>query len=116
ARLAAYVRAGGRLVLGPRSGMKDAFNRLQPERQPGPLSAVLGGRVEQFYALDAPVSASGPAGAGTASIWGELLSTARPEAKVILTYGEGQSWLAGQPAAIQRQYGQGAISYWGALF
>ena len=44
---------GGHLVLGPRSGMKDEHNALNVERQPGPLVAPLGGRVEQYYALDA---------------------------------------------------------------
>ena len=39
-------------VLGPRSGMKDEHNSLNVERQPGPLVAPLGGRVEQYYALD----------------------------------------------------------------
>ena len=47
-RLADYVRAGGHLVLGPRSGMKDAYDALWPQRQPGPLTQLLGGRVEQY--------------------------------------------------------------------
>jgi len=34
--LAAYVRRGGHLVLGQRSGLKDADNALQMQRQPGP--------------------------------------------------------------------------------
>ncbi len=38
-----YVRNGGHLVLGPRSGMKDEDNSLWPERQPGPLDAAAGG-------------------------------------------------------------------------
>ncbi|HEY0316115.1 MAG TPA: beta-galactosidase, partial [Sphingomonas sp.] len=65
-RLAAYVRGGGHLVLGPRAGMKDAFNRLAVQRQPGPLADILGGRVEQFYALDDKdhVEVSGSAGSG----------------------------------------------------
>ncbi len=50
--LLAYVQQGGHLVLGPRSGMKDEHNSLNVERQPGPLVAPLGGRVEQYYALD----------------------------------------------------------------
>jgi beta-galactosidase len=116
AHLAAYVRGGGRLVLGPRSGMKDAFNRLQPERQPGPLAAVLGGRVEQFYALDQDVAVAGPAGEGQATIWAEALSARAPETKALLSYGEGRSWLAGQPAVLQRPYGKGVITYVGALF
>jgi beta-galactosidase len=39
-----YVQDGGHLVLGQRSGMKNDDNGLQPERQPGPLAAMLGGR------------------------------------------------------------------------
>ena len=57
--LEAFVRAGGNLVLGQRSAMKDEDNSLFPERQPGPLAATLGARVEQFYALDQPVPVSG---------------------------------------------------------
>ena len=40
--LIAYVRQGGNLVLGQRSGMKNSDNGLQPERQPGPLVQLLG--------------------------------------------------------------------------
>jgi len=56
AKLLAYVQQGGHLLLGPRSGMKDEFNSLNPQRQPGPLAQALGGRVEQYYALDQPVA------------------------------------------------------------
>ena len=50
-----YVANGGNLVLGPRSGMKDQFNALLPQRQPGYLVDTLGGRVEQYYALEKDV-------------------------------------------------------------
>jgi beta-galactosidase len=56
AKLLAYVQHGGHLLLGPRSGMKDEFNSLNPQRQPGPLVDTLGGRVEQYYALEKPVT------------------------------------------------------------
>ena len=55
-KLIAYVKQGGHLLLGPRSGMKDEYNSLNPQRQPGPLVQALGGRVEQYYALDKPVA------------------------------------------------------------
>ena len=42
-----YVRGGGHLVLGPRAGMKDQFNALLPQRQPGYLVDALGGRVDR---------------------------------------------------------------------
>jgi beta-galactosidase len=114
--LAAYVRGGGHLILGPRSGMKDRYDRLDPHRQPGPLVAVLGGRVQQYYALDTHVAVSGSAGAGTASIWAEALQPLTPQTRVILRYAPDSSWLSHQPAALRRGYGRGEITYLGALF
>jgi beta-galactosidase len=113
AHLAAYVHAGGHLVLGPRSGMKDQFNRLNTEREPGPLVHLLGGRVEQFYALDEPTPVIGEAGQGTASIWAETLSAR--DAQVVLRYGPSRAWTSGQPAAVTRTVGKGRITYLGAV-
>jgi len=110
--LADYVRKGGHLILGPRSGLKDEFNRLDTTRQPGPLAPLLGAQVEQFYALDEPVAVDG----GTASIWAEDLSSAAPDASVLLRYGKANGWLDGHPAAVTRAVGKGRISYYGALF
>ncbi len=110
-RLADYVRGGGNLILGPRSGMKDEFNRLQEQRQPGVLAELLGGRVEQYYALLDPVAVGG----GTASIWAEQLSVSAKDAEVLLTYGKANGWLDGKPAAITRKVGKGRITYVGAL-
>jgi len=113
--LAAYVEQGGHLVLGPRSGMKDAYNALNPERQPGPLVPVLGGRVEQFYALLDDVPVTGEWGAGKATIWAELLSTAEPDTRVLMRYGASNGWLDGHPAVITRPVGRGTITYVGAV-
>ena len=110
-RLEAYVRGGGHLILGPRSGMKDAYNRLDTKRQPGPLAELLGGRVEQYYALDEPVDV----GSGKAAIWAEQLSTSAPDVETLLTYGKANGWLDGKPAAISRKVGKGRITYVGAL-
>ena len=115
--LIAYVRGGGHLVLGQRSGMKDEDNGWQPKRQPGPLVDLLGGRVEQFYALEKSVPlngewAKGKAGEGT--IWAEQLSTSDPATQVLMRYGKSNGWLDEQPAAITRQVGKGRITYIGA--
>ena len=109
--LADYVRGGGHLLLGPRSGMKDEYNRLNTERQPGPLADLLGGRVEQYYALDETVDA----GDGKATIWAEYLSAKAPDVEVVLRYGKANGWLDGHPAAISRKAGKGRITYLGAL-
>lgn len=110
--LADYVRKGGHLILGPRSGLKDEYNRLETTRQPGPLAPLLGAHVEQFYALDAPVAVEG----GTASVWADNLTKQASDAKVVLRYGKANGWLDGHPAAIMRDVGKGRISYYGALF
>lgn len=113
--LADYVKQGGTLVLGPRSGLKDEFNRLNTQRQPGPLTDLLGGRIEQFYALDETLPLSGVAGNGIASIWGEDLSAKSRDTSVILRYGKNHTWLSDKPAALARSVGKGKIVYLGAL-
>ena len=113
--LAAYVHGGGRLLLGPRSGMKGKYDQLNVRRQPGPLVPVLGGRVQQYYALDSPVAVSGAIGAGTASIWAEALQPLSPQTRIILRYAPDSSWLSRQPAALSRAYGRGEITYLGTL-
>lgn len=110
-----YVRHGGHLILGPRSGMKDEHNRLDAHRQPGPLAESLGGRVEQYYALDEPLTVSGEAGSGSATVWGEDLSASMPQTQVILRYGVNETWLSGRPAALRRALGQGSLTYLGTV-
>ena len=112
-RLTEYVRQGGHLVLGPRSGMKDSYNSLWPNRQPGPLADELGGRVEQYYALVDDISIDGAWGRGKASAWAEALSA--NGAEVLMRYGAENGWLAGKPAVLTRQSGKGRITYIGAL-
>jgi len=110
-----YVRDGGHLVLGPRSGMKDEFNALLPQRQPGFLADALGGRVEQYYALEKDFPVSGRWGEGQVTIWAEQLKTSAPDAEVLLRYGKSNGWLDGQPAALTHKYGRGSITYIGAI-
>ena len=109
-----YVQQGGNLVLGQRSGMKNVDNGLQTERQPGPLAALLGGRVEQYYPLLDPVPVSGTWGSGTSKDWAELLSARDADTKVLMRYGKSNGWLDGQPAAITRKVGKGSVTYIGA--
>ncbi len=112
--LEAYVRAGGHLVLGQRSGMKDADNSLWAQRQPGPLAALLGARVAQFYALDGVAPVSGGSGSCDTKVWAEQIEVTSPETKVVMRYGKSNGWLDGQPAAVTRKVGKGSITYLGA--
>jgi beta-galactosidase len=123
-RLIAYVKQGGHLVLGPRSGMKNEYDGLWPERQPGPLEELLGGRVEEFYALDQPVATTpvvdgGAEGKG--DVWAELLQPLSGNANGLATAVTAKykasagsaGWLDGQPAILTRQVGKGRITYVG---
>ncbi|GAC1430437.1 MAG: beta-galactosidase [Terriglobales bacterium] len=109
-----YVQQGGHLVLGQRSAMKDDDNGLQTERQPGPLVNLLGGRVEQYYALTDPVPLDGKFGSVQGNLWAEFLSTKDATTEVLERYGKSNGWLNGQPAAITRKVGKGRITYIGA--
>ena len=112
--LMTYVRRGGHLVLGQRTAMKDDDNALQPERQPGPLAELLGGRVEQYYSLVDPVPLEGKFGSASGRLWAELLSVKARDVEVLEKYGKSNGWLDGQPAAITRKVGNGRITYIGA--
>jgi beta-galactosidase len=111
AKLTAFVKRGGHLILGPRSGMRDAYDRLQPRRQPGPLADLLGGQVEQYYALDEAIEV----GTGKATLWAEDLTAKSPDTQVLLRYGKANGWLDGHAAALTRKQGKGRITYVGAL-
>ncbi|MFT8516086.1 MAG: beta-galactosidase [Acetobacter persici] len=117
--LLAWVRQGGHLVLGPRSGMKDADNALDPHLQPGPLAAALGAHVSQFYGLVQPVplslgQAQGSADGtvhGTGTRWAETLVPTDPATRKEGTYGPSNGWLDGAPVAVSHQVGKGEITY-----
>jgi beta-galactosidase len=111
--LEAYVRGGGHLILGQRSGMKDANNSLWTQRQPGPLAELLGARVEQFYALNRPVPVIGAWGKEQDNIWADQIHVVSPDTQVLMRYGKSNGWLDGQPAAVVRHVGAGSITYIG---
>lgn len=114
ANLESYVKQGGHLVLGQRSAMKDEYESRWPQRQPGPLEALLGARVEQYTALNEPVEAEGAWGNAKAEIFAEQLTAQAGDVKVLMKYRATHSWLDGQPAAVTRNSGRGSITYIGA--
>jgi len=112
--LARYVKQGGHLVLGQRSGMKDEEESRWPQRQPGPLASLLGARVEQYMSLNHPVEISGTWASAKAQLFAEQLTTRANDVQVLMRYHAPLSWLDGQPAAVTRKVGSGSISYIGA--
>ncbi len=116
-RLRGYVEAGGALVLGTRSGSKDAHNAWPAGPLPGPLAELIGAEVEEFESLPAGecrkvTPTRGNAGRElSATIWFEALGPR--ECEPLLLYREGT--YAGRPAAVYRRAGRGAVYYVGAL-
>ncbi len=108
-----YVEQGGNLVLGQRSGRKDGDNSRWPQRQPGPLTKMLGGRVEQYYALVHSLLVSGDWGPNEDLMYAEQLQVEAPDVKVLMRYDKSNGWLDGTPAAITRKVGRGSITYIG---
>ena len=117
-KLLDWVRGGGTLLLGPRSGMKDDFDALDPHRQPGPLEIALGAKVEQFYALDRTVpldfTSTGEA-KGHAATWAEALHVVASDARTVLQYDDPGGVLGHAAAFVERSMGSGKLAYLGTL-
>ena len=110
-----YVSRGGHLVLTARSGMKDEFNALLPQRQPGGLGEIAGVEVEDYYALQDPVPVIGTWFEGQSSLWAERLAlTGKKNARVIARYRKSNGWLDDQIAISVNGFGTGLVYYVGA--
>ena len=110
-----FVEHGGHLVLTVRTGMKDEYNALLPSRQPGPLAALAGVEVEEYYALSEPVPVLGKWLNGTASIWAERLRILDTERTIpISLYGKSNGWLDDQAAVTVHPFGRGMVFTVGA--
>jgi beta-galactosidase len=111
--LLSYVQQGGNLVLGQRCGMKDDDHARWPVRQPGPLASLLGGIVEQYFAIPSTILVSGEWGNLEGKIYVEQLRVTAPDTKVVMRYGRGNGWIDGTPAVLTRSVGRGTITYLG---
>ncbi len=116
ARLAAYVDAGGTLLVTARSGFKDERGAV-PGRPPGHLAELLGVEVEEFDSLPPERGnrvrfIAGPTGAAApVALWCEVLAPTTAEPLAVY---EGD-YYAGRPAATRRTLGHGQALYVGVL-
>lgn len=115
--LARFVQAGGILMVGPRSGVKDETNAVVNKRLPGLLSELCGVVVEEYdsltpqmgqslsFALDAlPNDAS-----AMTQVWCDIL---QPQgAEVVARYTS--DYYAGKPAITIHRVGAGSAVYVG---
>jgi beta-galactosidase len=108
ANLAAYVEAGGTLLVGPYSGVVDEHDRVRLGGYPGALRDLLGVRVEQYCPLPAAATVALDNGA-VGRIWSEQAHATG--ATVVASYLDGPA--AGRPALTRRTVGAGVVWYLG---
>ncbi|WP_308467825.1 beta-galactosidase [Rathayibacter soli] len=113
--LAAFVARGGQLVVGPFSGVVDDTEKVHDGGAPGPLRALLGVEVDEWWPLPAGESDDIVLGGERypVTVWREWLEV-QEGTTVTATYGTGV--LAGRAAATRRSHGRGAARYVSAGF
>ncbi|WP_408960257.1 beta-galactosidase [Natrinema sp. 74] len=113
--LTAYVESGGELLLGPRTGVKDEYNNLRPELQPGPLSDLVGASVDQHETLPARFEPTVVRPDETDTdyafrTWAEWLKV---DVAVPLLEYAGDDIASGRTAAVRNAVGEGHVVYCG---
>jgi beta-galactosidase len=89
ANLDAFVRRGGQLMLGPRSGFRMPSGAVWKDRAPGPLADTLGVRVKNFDALRPGLRSRVEAfdQSFTTHTWNESLEVIASDVEVLGTFG-----------------------------
>jgi len=112
-----FVRQGGSLIIGARSGTKDQNNNVIATSFPGALSELTGVSVEEYGAQNNPQARALPIRFGIfetpTSLWYESLSLSANTTAI-------GSWnarhLEGSPAISLRPLGKGKVVYLGTYF
>ena len=117
ALLEEYVAAGGKLVMGCRTGYKDKNGQCVTDYLPALAAKVTGTDVTE-YSFVAPDEGKMMADwDGTeieAAVFNDLLAPAGENAEVLGTYTS--SYYAGTPALIRNRFGKGEAYYFGGAF
>lgn len=115
--LESYVAAGGNLVLGARTGLKDENGKCEMTKVPGRLQNLAGIRVKE-YTLIGPNDDEEVAQWGDVlidmPIFNEVIEVISTDVKVLATYQN--NYYASEPAFTERTIGSGKVLYWGSTF
>ncbi len=117
--IAAYVEAGGTLVVTARSGVKDECNNVVNMKLPGLLAEVCGVEVEEYDSLSLERSQPltfadetlDPAGTAKARAWCDVLEPTTAETVAAYT----DDFYAGRAAVTANRYGDGTAYYVGTF-
>lgn len=112
-----YVAAGGRLVMGCRTGYKDLNGKCVMDYLPG-LAARLTGTDIPEYSFAAPdegrITVEWEGAEFEAAVFHDLLAPVGEDAQILGTYTSGT--YAGTPALIRNRFGKGEAYYFGGAF
>ncbi len=113
ARLDAYVRAGGHLVLSLRSGVKDWDNKALAEMLPGPFAKLLGIEIPDYDCLRSVAqgarwcAAGFPATSEAVSKWADIVVLKGAEPLALYT----DDYYRNMPAVTRHSHGKGSAVY-----
>lgn len=114
--LNAYVEQGGTLLIGCRTGQKDALGHCVMQPMPGLLSGISGTEVEDFTfcsPAEPPVTAAWNGEVLDTPVFNDIL-TAAPGATVLARYAS--SFYAGEAALVENTVGKGRVLHLGSVF
>lgn len=112
-RLTGYVADGGQLLVGPRSGVKDEYNKLRPVPRPGPLSHLVGATVDQIETVPPELPRSVESADGDRHrirTWAEWIEPGGADVRYTYT---GEDVTGGRPAVVSNAVGDGRAVYAG---
>lgn len=116
-RLKEFVAAGGTLLLGPRSGVKDAENAVVDALLPGALRELAGGYVEDYDAFGNVPGLEMRVKDESGALWpaSAIADVLVPEggSRVRMTYAA--HYYAGRPAVLENALGAGRCLYVGTV-
>lgn len=112
-----YVSAGGKLVMGCRTGYKDIFGKCVMEHLPGKAAALTGTDIPEYSFVapdDGKVMADWDGTLIEAAVFNDLLAPTGENAEVLARYTS--SYYAGTPALIRSRCKKGEAYYFGGAF
>lgn len=115
--LKGYVKQGGCLIIGARTGQKDENGRCVMTPMPGLMAEISGSDVTEFTFVgpaDDKVSMEWNGKETETGIFNEILAPVGDNAKVLARYSS--NYYKGSPAMIETRYGKGRIIHFGGTF
>lgn len=112
-----YVRQGGTLILGARTGQKDINGHCVMKRMPGLLALLTQSAVEEFTLVgsdDEAVTMNWNGKEVETGVFNDILMAAGGDAKILAVYSG--SYYAGKPALIETKCGKGRVLHFGGTF